>query len=143
MHGRRRGQRDLPRQLGDVAQEHEFVERERLRTADLALGIRRREIDLVTAVIAELERGRLDLEALRTLDEPPPIGAAAEFSVGDHLQADLFLQGDHVADALVLQRGELHIVHLLGGVPAEGLPQGAWTQQAADMIGTKWRAALS
>ena len=49
MHGRGRRQRDFRRQLGDAAQEHEFVERQRLRAADLAIGIRRREIDLVAA----------------------------------------------------------------------------------------------
>ena len=101
-----------------------------------------REIDLVAAVVAEFERGRLDLEALRALNEAPPIGAAAEFAVGNDLQADLLLQRDYIADALVLQLGKFRIVHLLGRMLAEGLAQRRWPQQAADMVGAKGWTAL-
>jgi hypothetical protein len=124
MHGRRRRQRDLGRQAGDAAQELVFVERQRLPSCDLAARIGRGERRLVAGVVAELERGRLDLEAFQALDKARPIGAAAEFTVGYDLEAGLLLQRHGVADALVLQRGEFLVADLAGGVAAEGLPQG-------------------
>ena len=142
MHGRRGRQRDLGRDLGHVPQEFIFIERKRLPPDNLCERIRRGERHLVTGIITEFERGRLDLEAFRALDEATPIGAAAEFAVGHHLQSGLLLQRHHVADALILQRREVSIAQLACGVPAEGLPQGSRAQQAADVIGAERRAAL-
>ena len=53
--------------------------------------IGRGEIDLVALVVAKLEQRAAHLEALDALDEPAPVGAAAEFAVGHDLEADLLL----------------------------------------------------
>ena len=55
MHGRRRRQRNLAGHLGHAVQELIFVERERLFAPDLAVGIRRGELDLMALVVAEFE----------------------------------------------------------------------------------------
>ena len=142
MHGRGRGEGDLAGEPGRAAQEHEFVERQRLQPLDLFRGVGRRELDLVAGVVAEFERGGLDGEAVGALDEAPPIGAAAEFSVGHDLEADLLLHGEDVADALILQFAELGVADLPGGMAAEGLPQRGGAQQAADVIGAERRSAF-
>ena len=98
-----------------------LVERQRLQPLDLFRGVGRGELDLVAGVVAELERGRLDGEAVGALDEAAPVGAAAEFAVGHHLEPDLLLHGDHVADALVLQFAEFGVADLPGRMAAEGL----------------------
>ena len=146
MHGRRRRQRDLRRQRRDGAQEFIFVKCQRLHALDLGFGIRSGEFDFMALVVTELERGRFDLEARRALDETPPVGAAAEFAVGDDLQADFLLKSDHVADALILQPCEFAVVDFLGGVAAEGLAQHLRAQQAANVItsmGSRRRSAPS
>ena len=102
----------------------------------------RGEIDLVAMVVAKLQQRGTDLEALGALHEPPPIGAAAEFAIAHHLEPDLLLHREDVADALVLQLAELGIADFPGGMPAERLPQRGGAQQAADMIGTERRTAL-
>ena len=94
------------------------------------------------ASLRNLERGGLDGEALGALDEAPPVGAAAEFAVGYHLEPDLLLHRKDVADALVLQFAEFGVANLLGGMAAEGLPQRGGAQQAADVIGAERRSAL-
>jgi hypothetical protein len=95
----------------------------------------------MAGIVAELERSWLDAETLRSVDKTPPVGAAPEFSIRDHLQSHAFLHGYDVADALILQLDELGIADLFSRVPAEGLAQGLGAQQAADVIGTKRRAA--
>ena len=62
--------------------------------------IGRGELDLVALIVAEPEHRRLDDEAVAALDEPAPVGAAAEFAVGHHLETGVLLQPHHVADAL-------------------------------------------
>ena len=135
MHGRRRGQRDLRRDLGDVAQEGELVERQRLRAADLGGGVGRGELHLVAVVVAELEDGGLDGEAVGARDEARPIGAAAELAVGDDRKAALLLQSHHVADAVILDAGERRVVDAAGAMVLEGLLQARRPQQAADVVG--------
>ncbi len=93
-------------------------------------------------VVAKLEDRGLDHEAVDALDEAPPIGAAAEFAVGDDLEPDLLLHLHHVADAGVLDLREFGIVDSLAHVIAKRLTQGLRAQQASHMIGTEWRAAL-
>src|SRR5436309_3276649 len=91
-------------------------------------------------IVAKLEQRRLDDEAVDPLDEPAPIGAAPKFPIGDNCKPDLFLQMDHVADALVLDLREMGVVDALGVVFLECLAQGRRTQQTADMVGTERRA---
>ena len=97
---------------GGVAQELELVERQRLRARELAGRVGRGEVDLVAVVVAELEHRLADLEALAALDEPAPVGAAAELAVGHDREAALLLQRHHVADAAILDAAELRIVDL-------------------------------
>ena len=108
---------------------------------DLSFDIGRSEIDFVTLIVAKFESCRLDLETLGPFYEATPIGAAAEFAIGNYLQADLLLQIDHVADVLVLQPTERAVIDFAGSVPAKCLAQGLRPQEAADMVGTNWRAA--
>ena len=53
-------------------------------------------------IISKFERSGFDLEAIDTLHKATPIGAATELAVGYHLQTDLLLKGNHIADAPVL-----------------------------------------
>src|SRR5262249_2760297 len=102
VHGRRRGQGDLRRGPGDAAKAEELDECRRALAPERGRGIGGGERDLVSMVVAEFERGGLDDKSLHPLDEAAPIGAAAEFPVGHHLQADVLLQRDGIADAAIL-----------------------------------------
>ena len=57
--------------------------------------------------------------------------------VGDHRQAAVFLQLDHLAHAFVLRRAQLALGELAAGVLAEGFAQQLGPQQAADMVSTE------
>jgi hypothetical protein len=96
----------------------------------------------VAGVVAEFERGGPDGKAVCALDEAPPVGAAAKFAVAHHLEPDLLLHCEDVADALVLQLAEFGVADLSGGMPAESLPQRSGAQQAADVIGAERRSAF-
>src|SRR5215467_2320646 len=102
MHGRRRRKRDLWRDARDLAQKLKFVERQRLRALQLGMGIRRCELDLVPVVVAKLEIRGFNRETFYAFNKTAPIGSAPEFAIGHHLQTDLFLPVDGVANALVL-----------------------------------------
>ena len=69
--------------------------------------------------------------------EMPP--GAAEFAVGDGLQADRFLLFDDAFDFAVLHRLERNGGDLALGVTFARLLQRRGAQQAADMVGTKRR----
>jgi hypothetical protein len=60
---------------------------------------------------------------------------AAEFAIGDRLEADLFLLADNGADRLVLERGEFLGREAALFMRAARIEQSCRTQQAADMIG--------
>ena len=76
----------------------------------------------------------LHFEPAREADELLPIGGAAEFAVGEHFESAVALQLHDLLDGFVL-----------GGVKgfslqiSEGFPQFLRAEQAADVIGTKWR----
>ena len=142
MHGRGRRQRDLRRDAGGVAQEHELVERERTGAPQRRGRIGRGEIDLVAAVVAKLEQRRAHLEALRAFHEAAPIGAAAELAVGHDRKPDLLLHVNGLAHAIVLDARELGLADLVAGMAPERLPQRRRPQQAADVVGAKRRAAV-
>ena len=108
----------------------------------LALRIRRGEIDLVAVIVAKLEHRGLDRKAVDPLDEAAPIGAAAEFAVGHDLQPDLLLHLHDIADALILNLRKMRVVDALARMVAECLTQHLRPQQAADMVGAERRAAL-
>ena len=76
---------------------------------------------------------------LDPLDEPAPIRAAAEFAVGDDFQPNVFLQLDGVADRRILCSREALFVELAGVKGAKGLTERRRAQQAADVVGAKWR----
>src|SRR5262249_54556953 len=81
MHGRWRGEGYLAGDVRDTAQEHVFVECQRLQPLYLFRSVGRRELDFMAGVVAEFERGGLDGEAISALNKTSPIGAAAEFTV--------------------------------------------------------------
>src|SRR5207248_2544304 len=59
------------------------------------------------------------------------------------LQADVALQGDDLADGLVLDRAQLVVGDALRGVVLAGLQQLGRAQQAADVVGAEgWCGAL-
>jgi hypothetical protein len=96
----------------------------------------------VAVVVAKLEQRRAHLQTLGALDEPPPIGAAAELAVGDDPEPDLLLHANSIADALVLDTRELTVRDLAAGVAPERLAQRRRPQQASHMIGADRRAAV-
>jgi hypothetical protein len=69
--------------------------------------------------------------------EMPP--RAAELTVGDRLQADLFLLLDDARDLAVLDLGQRGGVDLARGVASARLLDGFGAQQAADVIGAEGR----
>ena len=106
---------------------------------------RRGKFDLVALIVPELERCGFDLEALDTLDKPAPIRAAAEFAVRHNLQAHLLLQGDDIADALVLQFAEFGLVDLRqrhAGETPDAMPAAAagFRRDRHEMVGGLARA---
>jgi len=76
------------------------------------------------------------IEAPEEIEMPP---GAAEFAVGDRLQADPFLFLDDALDLAVFDRLERGGVDLALGAPLARLFQRGRTQQAADMIGAERR----
>ena len=92
-------------------------------------------------IVAKLEFRGPDDKSVNALDKTPPIGAAAELTIGDDLQAGSFLLRHGCADAAVLNGDELLVVNALGAMILEGLAQFGRPQQAADVIGAKRRSA--
>src|SRR5262249_23622857 len=70
--------------------------------------------------------------------EVPP--RAAELTVGDRLQADLFLLLDDALDLAILDRLERSGVDLSLGMLFARLLERGWPQQTADMVGAERRA---
>jgi hypothetical protein len=92
-------------------------------------------------IVSEFERGGFNFEAVDKLHETAPVGAAAELAVGYHLQTDLLLKGDNIANALILQFAEFCSIDLVSGIMAKSLAQDWRPQQASDVVGAKWWAA--
>ena len=76
------------------------------------------------------------VEAPEEIEMPP---GAAEFAVGDRLQADVFLLLDDAFDLAILDRFQRSGIDLAFGAPLARLFQRGRTQQAADMIGAERR----
>ena len=113
-----------------------------MRAANLPRRVGRSEIDLLALLVAKFEQRRANLQAFGSFYESAPIGPTAKFAVRRHLKSDLFLQAHDGADAVVLNARELVVSDLVGGMPAERLPQGLRPQQAADVVGAKRRTAI-
>src|SRR4051812_14414819 len=80
------------------------------------------------------------IETPKKIEMPP---RPAEFTVGDGLQADLFLLLDDAFDLAIFDRLEISRRHLAFGPSRARLFQRSRPQQAADMIGAKgWTGAL-
>ena len=111
--------------------------------ADLALDMhgRRLEADLAAVVLAELgdELAVVGLDAVELLEEVDVKIGAAEFAVGDPLEADAFLRPHHLADAFVLDRPQLFGRQGLGEEFLARRAQALGAEKAADMIGAKRR----
>ena len=103
------------------------------------------------ALVARRDAGEGDalvhhvlLDAVETPEEIEMPPGAAEFAVGDRLQADLFLLLDDALDLAVLDRLQRGSVDFAFGALLARLLQRGRTQQAADMIGAEGRlGALS
>ena len=93
------------------------------------LRLRALELDLALAEIG--------LRAVERAEEIVIPEGAAEFAVGDALQADLFLLADHLFDFAILDRAQGRGIDLAALAFRARLLQGRRTQQAADMIGAK------
>ena len=78
-----------------------------LRPPDFSRDVRSDELVLVALVVLERQHGSAKPEALDPLDEPRPVGGAAELAVGDDLKADVLLHPNGIADALILHAGEV------------------------------------
>ena len=74
------------------------------------------------------------VEAPEEIEMPP---RAAEFAVGDRLQADFFLALDDADNLAVLDRFQRGGVDLAFGAPLARLLERGRTQQAADVIGAE------
>src|SRR6185312_12069631 len=98
--------------------------------------------DLFAPSVAKFEQRRANLQAFGSLHEPAPVGATAKFAVRRHLEADILLQPHDGADAIVLNAPELVVSDLVGGMPAERLPQSLRPQEAADVVGAKRRTVI-
>src|SRR6266567_897840 len=101
--------------------------------------MRRRELDLVAAIVAELEGGRAHRDPVEARHEPLPIGAAPKLAVGNDLEPDLLLHAHRVADCRVLNAPERLIVDRARLVLLESTANRGRAQQTADMIGAERR----
>ena len=115
---------------------------DRLRQVDLLghMDGRRRELDVALGVVEldpDVARGLLD--AAELVDEVHVPGRASELAVGGRLQADVALHLDDLADRLILGRPQLIERQLARRVLVAGRQQTGGAQQAADVIGAKWR----
>src|SRR4051812_47666482 len=120
MQHRRRRDGELRRALRGALQEAEGIDHDRLAVAQFADDGRDGRLLLGAAELRSRVLAQLDAVELRQEVQVPPL--AAEFAVADALQADGLLPRYHLAD----------------GALALGAPV-RWTQQAADVVGTKGR----
>src|SRR5262245_23742336 len=107
-----------------VLQEREVLDHDRPGIADLAGDDRDRRLLLGAAELGAGIDARADALDLRQEIEVPPV--AAEFAVGDALEADLFLLPDRFEDRLVLP-----------GAILPGLRERGRTKEAADLVGAE------
>ena len=101
--------------------------------------MRRGEAGFLAVLAAEAEQRLAHLEALRALDEPRPVGGAAELAVGDRFETGVLLQGDGPADGRVLSLAERGRGDGAGVEGAPRLAQGRGPEQAADVVGAERR----
>src|SRR5262249_21313617 len=84
----------------------------------------------------------IDADIAKLAIEEAVIGAAAEFAVGRKFQANALLQCQRVLDGRVLGLGEPRPVTLAGSEFGALLEQPLRAQEAADVLGAKWRLWL-
>jgi hypothetical protein len=142
VHRRRRGHRDLRRGAGPFRNEIKFIDGNRRAAAYLAAGIGCGELRFVSFGVVESEHGVAHFESLGQPDEFLPVGGAAEFAVGDDLQAAGLLKLHDVTNRFVLSRAEFGFGDLSHGVPPEGVAQLPGTQKAADVVGAAQHGVL-
>src|SRR5690606_7282793 len=75
------------------------------------------------------------LDALELEEEVGMEEVAAEFAVGDRLEAKAFLPFDEVGDRLVFDRAKFGIVDVARGPVLARFDNRARTQEGADMVG--------
>ena len=121
MHGGGRRQRDLGVAFVTPRRNSNSSSASGLLRCSLRIGIRRGEFDLVAVVVAKLEQRGLDHEAVDALDEAAPIGAAAEFAIGDDLQPGILLHLYDIADAAVGNLCKMRVIDALARMVTECL----------------------
>ncbi len=91
------------------------------------------------ALECDLAFAEIRLDAIELAEEVVVPERAAEFAVGDRLEADLFLFPDGLFDLAILDRLEFSRIDLAALALGARLLQRGRPQQAADMIGAEWR----
>ena len=118
---------------------------DRLSMADLRGDVhgRRAEAHLGTVILAELggELAVGHLDSVELLEEVDMEEGAAEFPVGDALQADGFLLPHHLGDAAVIDGAQRGGVDLAVEMLRARLREFGRAQVAADMVGAEWRSS--
>src|SRR5262249_32165144 len=138
----RRRHRDLRGARGRLAHEREFVGSNAPGTLDLGFDIRRLEGGVTAARVVEVEDRVPGGQPVDRLHEAVEPGTAAKLAIGDRREPNRFLHRDRVANAAVLDLGELVGVDpALRRVTKRSL-EFARAQQAADMLGPKRRSLL-
>src|SRR5690349_151456 len=86
---------------------------------------------------------RVDAQLTERAIEKAVIGAAAEFPVSDKFEAQSLLQPDRIDNGVIFGGGELVRIDLALGEAGAFAQQFCRAQQAADMLGAKWRPCRS
>ena len=120
-------------------QEAEVVGDDAVLAPQARLGVRRGGDAHHAAFVAKAERAVAQAEAFDGVDEARRPAAAAELAVGHARQADRFLEGDDLADAVVLHLAELSLRYLLRFAAARGLDQALRAHETADVLGVEGR----
>src|SRR5437868_10013760 len=125
--------------LHDALQEAVVVGDDALLAPELLLGIGRCGDAENAALGAEAERAVAQPEARHRIDEARGPAAAAKLAVGDARQRERLLEGDDLANAVVLHGAESSLVELAGLVRARRFDETRRSHEAADVLGVEGR----
>ena len=104
------------------------------------LGIGRRRNAEHAGLVAKTERAVAQGKTFHRIDEAGRPAAPAEFAIGDARQPERLLEGDDLADGVVLDGAESGHVELAGLVRPGRFDETRRSYEAADVLGVKWRA---
>ena len=147
VHHARRGDGQLGHRAGGrVAQERERLTEDGVLDPHPSVDAhRRRGVVVFALLVAEAHMDALALDlahAAELIDEVHVPRRAPELAVGGALQADVALEGDRIADRVVLDRAQLGRIDAPRLVVGAGAPDPLGPEQAADVVGAKrWARA--